>query len=492
MKLKTLIRHAGKGLILKGSSNPEITGITSHSKKVGFGNLFIAKKGLSHDGSAFIEEAMAAGAAAVLTDLYNPFLKKEIVQLITSDIVGMEAHLAKTFFDAPDAKLFIVGITGTNGKTTTAYLIHHILESLQIPCGLIGTVEWRVGSHIFPPSHTTPDLLTCYKLFSDMVQAGSQAAAIEISSHALDQKRIKNLDIDVAVFTNLTQDHLDYHQSMDSYAAAKAKLFSEEYFSKKNQGGFAIVNKDSPYFETMTQNTPRTVLSYGIEEIADLQAQEVKLNEEGLAFTLLYQGEKFQLQSQLSGRFNVYNILAAMGACLVKKIPLPQVIQAIKTFKTVPGRLERVPNKRGLHIFVDYAHTDNALENVLKTLQEFKRGKVITVFGCGGDRDALKRPKMGRVAEEFSDQIIITSDNPRHEDPSKIIQEIVTGLKNPEKALIHPDRSTAIQEAIGHAKAGDTILIAGKGHENYQIFAHQTLSFDDKEEVVKALRATLG
>ncbi len=478
VKLKRLLSRLPIATV-RGPKDVEITGLTANSKCVAPGNLFIAKKGLTVDGAKFIPEAIAAGATAVLTDLYNPFYP-QVTQIIHPDVAAIEATLAAEFYDHPDASLFLVGITGTNGKTTVSYLVRHLLEAQAEACGLIGTIEWIVGQHVFPSGKTTPDVIQNTKLFREMVDSGCKACAMEVSSHALDQGRVQAIEFDVALFTNLTQDHLDYHTTMQTYAAAKAKLFTSLTEGKKKFPKSAVVNSDSPYCTQMTAQCSSPVIRYGIDSDCDLKATSIALTPQGTTFTLEYRGQREQIVSPLIGRFNVYNLLAAAGVGLAHGLTLQHIAAAFATFAKVPGRLEPVPNARSLPIFVDYAHTDDALLNVLKTLKEFKKGRLITVFGCGGNRDPLKRPKMGAVAEEHSDLAIITSDNPRSEDPLEIIRAILGGLKKPEEALVIPDREMAIRRAIELAQPDDVILIAGKGHETYQIFADRTIDFDDR------------
>ncbi|MGC1878981.1 MAG: UDP-N-acetylmuramoyl-L-alanyl-D-glutamate--2,6-diaminopimelate ligase [Rhabdochlamydiaceae bacterium] len=487
VKIKRLLKNIPVQAV-KGSKEVEVSGLCSNSKRVAPGDLFIAKKGLTHDGAHFIPDAIASGAVAILTDLYDPFFTN-VVQIIHPDVASVEAAIAKEFYGHPSDQLFLVAITGTNGKTTTSYLARHLFERNKESCGLIGTIEWIVGEHVFPSEKTTPDILQNYKLFHEMVAKGCRSCIMEVSSHALDQGRVQSIEFDVALFTNLTQDHLDYHKTMDEYAKSKAKLFSsikakgEKSYPKK-----VVVNADSPYFSQMIADCPVEVLSYGIEQPSDLCAREIRLSAVGIEFEVDYRGERYPFTSSLIGRFNVYNLLASIGIGLARGLALKQILQALHTFTAVPGRLERVPNDRGINIFVDYAHTDDALSNVMSTLNELKKGRLITVFGCGGNRDSGKRPKMGRAVEAFSDLFIITSDNPRHEDPEEIIRDILTGLKDPRNALVIVDRAEAIQRAIQMAKPDDIVLIAGKGHENYQIFSHQTIDFDDRTVAKTACR----
>jgi UDP-N-acetylmuramoyl-L-alanyl-D-glutamate--2,6-diaminopimelate ligase len=473
VKLKTLLKDLP--VTVKGLKDVEVTGITTNSRQVAPGNLFLAKKGLTHDGSRFIPDAVAAGACAVVTDMYNPFL--EITQVITPEVGLIEAVLLNRFYDSPAEKLFLVGITGTNGKTTTSYLVRHLLQN----CGLVGTIEWIVGGTILPSTHTTPDLVTLTKLFSDMLTQGCKSAVMEVSSHALDQERVRALPFDVAVFTNLTQDHLDYHQTMENYAAAKAKLFT--MLSKE---GTAVYNLDCPWHPQVIQNCPAKKISYGFGLGADLRASNLEMTAQAMRFVVHYQNKQIECSSPLIGRFNVYNLLAAIGVGLSYRLSLEAIVQRLSSFQNVRGRLERVPNGRDLNIFVDYSHTDDSLKNALETLRECCKGKLITVFGCGGDRDRTKRPKMGAVAARLSDFSIVTSDNPRSEEPEAIIRDILPGFKECRNFMVEADRKAAIQRAIDMATPEDIVLIAGKGHENYQIFSHQTIHFDDREVAQQA------
>lgn len=461
MKLKNLIKDLP--LQVKGSKEVEITGLTENSKSVAPGFLFFAKKG------QFIPEAIRGGAVAIVTDLYDPFLEG-VVQIISPDIDSLEPLFAQIFYGSPEQELFLAGVTGTNGKTTTSYLIKYLLE----PCGLIGTIEWVAGNKVFPSTYTTPDLLTNYKLLHEMAVQKCTSAVMEVSSHGLVQGRVRTLPFDAAVFTNLTQDHLDYHQIMEEYAAAKAKLFSS-----LSTEAVAIYNLDSPWAPIILEGCKAQKFSYGLTPKADLYAQNIELSSKGTQFTLHYQGQTLPFSTHLIGRFNVYNLLAAISVGLQKK-SLPKVLLSLQSFAAVPGRLERVSNRKGLHIFVDYAHTDDALKNVLETLTEFKEGRLITVFGCGGNRDRTKRPKMAGVAEALSDFVIVTTDNPRQEDPQEIVREIASGFKDKGRFTIELDRSEAIGKAIGMATSRDIVLIAGKGHERTQVFSEKTIEFDDR------------
>ncbi len=473
MKIRRLLKDL-PDIQVRGSKEVEITGITANSKTVAPGNLFVAKKGLTHDGARFIPDAVAAGAVAVLTDMYDPFVP-DVVQIIHPDVALIEAKLAASYYHDPVEKLFLVGITGTNGKTTSSYLVRHLFEKRKVRCGLIGTVEWIVGENHHPSLYTTPDLLINYKLFHEMVQNECKACVMEVASHALDQERVKEIEFDVAVFTNLTQDHLDYHKTMENYAAAKAKLFRSLGKDK-----MAIVNVDNSWAPFLLQECQAERITYGIDTKADLMATDIVLSPEGIKFGVTYKDKQVPFRTTLIGRFNLYNCLAALGVGLTYGFSLEEMAPLVAGFKSVRGRLERVENSHKMNIFVDYAHTDDALENVLNTLNEFKKGRLIIVFGCGGSRDADKRPKMGRVVDRLSDLSIVTSDNPRHEDPHEIIKAILKGFRNPESPLVLADRREAIHKALQLATPDDIVLIAGKGHETTQIFAHHTVHFDDR------------
>lgn len=473
MKLKQLIKQI-PDLEVKGFKEVEISGLCSHSKFASPGNLFIAKKGKSYDGTKFILEAVDAGAICVLTDLYDPSLP--VIQLIHPDVIQVESLLAAFFYGFPSQILPVIGITGTNGKTTTSYLIKFLLDALGHQAGLIGTVEWIVGDHHFPSTMTTPDVITNQKLLKEMIACGCKAAVMEVSSHALDQKRVDPIEFHASIFTNLTQDHLDYHGSLQQYAICKKRLFDKLLPSK-----YAIVNQDDPEHALMIKDCKATIITYGLHPSADLHALEIQMSREGTHMLVGYLGKYFPFYWKLIGKHNVYNLLAALAAGLSFSFSIEEMLKVLKNFKRVPGRLEKVENQLGFSIFVDYAHTDDALLNVLMALRELKQGRIVTVFGCGGNRDRGKRKKMGQVAQSLSDLVVVTSDNPRNEDPQEIIREILEGMPQKESVLVELDRKRAIERAIEIARPQDIVLIAGKGHENYQIFSDQKIPFDDRE-----------
>ena len=382
----------------------------------------------------------------------------------------------------------VFGITGTNGKTTTAYLTRHIFSRHGEPTGTITTIEYGIKDRTIPASRTTPEAPVLQFLLSQMRTAGCINAVMEVSSHALVQKRVAGIEFDCAIFTNLTRDHLDYHKSRENYIAAKELLFLE--LGKGKKKAVAIINADDPCAERMIKavNGRGQIITYGINNKCDVNALDIRFLPEGLSFRVKSPWGEVKITSNLMGRFNVYNILAALSACSAFNVRLEEIADSILTMQQVPGRLEEVKNDKGFKIFVDYAHTDDALENVLRTLREVTKKRLIVVFGCGGNRDVTKRPAMGRVAGQLADFTIVTSDNPRKEDPLKIIEEIKAGI--PPSALfeIESDRKEAIKKAINYANTGDIILIAGKGHEKFQEFANITVLFDDRLVAAELLK----
>lgn len=488
MKLKKLLKDIPV-LQIKGSKDIEISGICVNSKLVAPGNLFIAKKGRNDDGSQYIPEAISAGAIAILTDMYDPFLK-DVTQLVHPDVAAMESLLAAHYYQHASNELFMVGITGTNGKTTTSFLVKHLLDYLHGPCGLIGTIEYIIGQHRYQATRTTPDVGANHKMLREMILNDCRSAVMEVTSHALDQGRVDHIDFDVAVFTNLTIDHLDYHQTMENYCQTKSKLFSslkpEKKISDHSTEKTAIINADSPWQEKFRDVCRVNVISYGIDNnTADLRATNIQMSRHGTDFTVSYKGISAHFSSPLIGRYNVYNVLSATAVALSRKVPLEAIAPLIATFSSVAGRLEPVQNDLGLKIYVDFAHSDDAITNVLECLQEIKKGRIITVFGCGGDRDQTKRPRMARASEALSDITIVTSDNPRSENPLEIIRQITQGFQKKDSYIVEIDRYKAIELAVNTATSDDIILIAGKGHEPYQVFSHKIIEFDDRKVSAK-------
>lgn len=476
MKLKKLLKQIPVQEV-KGSREVEITGISSHSRSVAPGNLFVARRGSASNGADYIPEAIGAGAAAILTDIYDPSLKG-VTQVIDPDVRRLEAMMAAEFYHHPSRDLFMVGVTGTNGKTTTAFLVKQLLDGLGLQCGLIGTIESIIGRVRYSSTRTTPEVTVNQKVLREMVLSDCKAAVMEVTSHALAQGRTAQISFDVAIYTNLSIDHLDYHGSMADYAAAKARLFA----SGPGAPHWAIINRDDPWAESMLTKFSGSLLTYSLTDpSADLYADEVELGPRSLRCLVHYQGESVPLKAPLVGRFNLYNLLAAAGVGLIRGARLSQIAPLFSKMVGAEGRLERVANDRKVEIYVDFAHTPDALEQVVRALRETSRGRIITLFGCGGERDRSKRPMMGRIATELSDLTIITSDNPRSEEPEAICREIHAGVVPGRAVELVVDRREAIWRAIEEAKPGDLVLIAGKGHETSQIFAHRTIEFDDRE-----------
>lgn len=480
MKLKKLI-HNIDNIEVKGSKDVEVKGLCQDSKLVKPGDLFIARKGKVFDGTHFIPEAIATGAQCVLSDIYNPFYSKT-TQIITKDIKKTSVQIADRFYQSPHKNLFMVGVTGTNGKTTTSYLIKHILDSVDKHAGVIGTNGYLLKDSFLQAQRTTPDTISCLKLLKEMQNKSLSSCVMEVSSHALDQSRVDCIDFDVAVFTNLTHEHLDYHGTMENYLVSKQKLFSLLEKSEK-ENKCAIVNLDDPYGNQISENYTGGTLTYAIANQADVRAENIELSAEKTSFDLHYQDTVQKMSIPLVGRFNVYNVLAAISFALHIQIPLEKISEILSQFSLVNGRMERVNEYKECAVFIDYAHTPDALENILLSLKELKTGKIFTVFGCGGARDKEKRPKMAKISESLSDFTFVTSDNPRSEDPNKIIEEIVLGFSKKD-FLIESDRKLAIEKALEMATSNDIVVIAGKGHEKTQVYSHKTIPFDDREVVL--------
>jgi UDP-N-acetylmuramoyl-L-alanyl-D-glutamate--2,6-diaminopimelate ligase len=487
MRLKKILSYLPH-ISIKGSKEIEITGLCSDSRCVAPGNLFVAKKGLQIDGALFITDALNAGAVAILTDLYNPALK-HTTQIIVPDVTVAEGLIAAHYYCMPSHQLFMVGITGTSGKTTQAYIVKHLLETAaQITCGLMSTIETLSGTSRYCTQFTTADVITNHKLLCEMHRQGCRAAVMEVSSHALEQGRVAHIHYDAVLFSNLTHEHLDYHGTMEDYAASKRKLFeslSADDGKQRSTAPRAIINADDPYASYMAAACRSDVLMYGLGPAAHLRATHMQWDSKGLHCTVEYQGESVEFSAPLFGKHNVYNLLAAIGVGITYGIPLSTLALAARHTPVVRGRLEAVSNRLHRNVYIDYAHKEAALRFVLETLRPLCSGKLITVFGCGGNRDREKRPRMAAICEELSDFTIVTNDNPRSEDPARIAAEIVAGFSSSASAsfCIELDRRAAIAQALMMSEPDDCILIAGKGHEVEQIFAHTTYAFDDRAVV---------
>jgi len=485
MLLKTLTAAIPTRQIVGPLDRP-VESIAYDSRRVQKNSLFVALRGEHSDGHQFIGQAIDLGATAIVSE------REEKHTRATSVVVENSRHaladLATVFYGRPIRRLKMAGVTGTNGKTTTTFLIKHICDKAGLRCGLIGTVRYEIGERILPAIRTTPESLDLQELLGKMADAGCKAAVMEVSSHALAQERTRGLEWDVAVFTNLTQDHLDFHKTMEGYFDAKVKLFTglaDQEWKTKN---VAILNADDRYGAMLINRIDRRipVVTYGMGVQADFRASNYRMEFGGTSYQLDARGKSYLVRVPLIGRFNVANSMAALAAAASLNINLREAILSLAKSPQVPGRLEAVPAKRQFQIFVDYAHTEDALLNVLKTLRELEPNRLIVVFGCGGDRDRQKRPLMGQVADQSADYSIITSDNPRKEDPNLIIAEAEKGFRSGRYEKI-PDRAEAISRAIALAQPRDIVLIAGKGHETYQEFADYTVPFDDAQVARQAL-----
>ncbi|HBE18525.1 MAG TPA: UDP-N-acetylmuramoyl-L-alanyl-D-glutamate--2,6-diaminopimelate ligase [Cyanobacteria bacterium UBA11149] len=478
----------------------EITGISTNSHACKSGDLFIGMPGTRVDGGEFWESAISAGAVAGLISAQAvakcpPTAKEnsgEIPCVIAAeDMTAACASVAAAFYGYPAQQMKMIGVTGTNGKTTTTHLIEFILTHAQLPTALFGTLYARWQGFEQTAVHTTPFPVELQQQLKLAVSAGCEFGVMEVSSHALAQGRVMGCGFEVAAFTNLTQDHLDYHRDMEDYFAAKALLFCPTYLQGK-----AIINADDEYGQRLIgQLKPEQVWSYSIEkESADLWLSELNYGSTGVSGILHTPMGEASFQLPLVGQYNLSNMLAAAGTVLHLGLSLDGVVAALPQFTGVPGRMERVQIKpdQDISVIVDYAHTPDSLENLLKASRPFIQGKMICVFGCGGDRDRTKRPKMGKIGAELADIAVVTSDNPRTEDPEKILQDILEGIEPSAKPLVICDRAAAIRTAILEAQPGDGVLIAGKGHEDYQILGTEKIHFDDREEARKALAARFG
>jgi UDP-N-acetylmuramoyl-L-alanyl-D-glutamate--2,6-diaminopimelate ligase len=460
--------------------------VANDSRKVETGALFVAIHGVATDGNLFAREAAARGAVAVMSEDPAPAeWQKEIPWIEVREGRKALAIAAANFYGRPAQALKLVGVTGTNGKTTTTSLIDSILRASGAKTGLLGTIAYRTPRGQHPAPNTTPESLDLQSFFLEIRDAGGTYATMEASSHALAMDRLWGCHFAVAVFTNLTRDHIDYHKTFDNYFAAKRLLFEG---TGADAPDVAVINTDDEWGKKLAGLGKKT-LTYGLQNGADLKAKKFQLSFKGLNFTAQTPNGPIQVESALVGRINVYNILAAIGAAIGLGISNEVIESGIHHLRAVSGRFERVDAGQPFLVVVDYAHTDDALENLIRTARELNtKGRIITVFGCGGSRDRTKRPIMGELSGRLSDLSILTSDNPRQEDPLKIISDIVVGTqKSGGKYLIEPDRAKAIHMGIEEARAGDIILLAGKGHEDYQIFADHTIHFDDREEATKAL-----
>jgi UDP-N-acetylmuramoyl-L-alanyl-D-glutamate--2,6-diaminopimelate ligase len=491
MKLRDLLSNISE--VVQVSEHPawdrEMTGICTNSHTCNPGNLFIGMPGTRVDGGEFWQSALEKGAIAVLITpqaarKFPP--PSDVCAIEIKDMVSACAEVATAFYGNPAQKLKMVGVTGTNGKTTTTHLIEFFLKEANLPTALFGTLYARWQGYEKTASHTTPFATELQAQLAEAVTAGNEFAIMEVSSHALAQGRVKGCNFAVAVFTNLTQDHLDYHENMEDYFAAKSLLFSDLYLR-----GRAIINLDDSYGKRLieTLNSER-IWSYSVSDSnADFYTSDLTYESNGVKGKLHTPKGIVNFASPLVGQFNLANLLASIATLLSLGLSLDLIVEKLPYFAGVPGRMERVSigENQKISVIVDYAHTPDSLENLLRAARPFIRGKMICVFGCGGDRDRTKRPLMGKIAAQLADVVVVTSDNPRTEEPGKILEDILTGIPDSVKPLIERDRSAAIYQAIASAEPGDGVLIAGKGHEDYQILGTEKVHFDDREQARNAL-----
>ena len=466
--------------------NTEITGLAYDSRQVLPGYLFWAFPGARADGRAFAQQALEKGAFGIISEsaapdgfpapwLQVPHGRKSL------------ALAAKNFHGRLDEKLLLTGITGTNGKTTTSYLVDSIFRIAGYTTGVFGTIGYSLGNKARPAVNTTPESLDLHRMFVELDQMGGTHATLEVSSHALDLGRVYGLHFHTAVFSNLTRDHLDYHRTMEAYFAAKQLLFTG---AGAPAPAVAVVNRDDEWARKLAIPRSSQAIWYGLTADAMLRARQIQTGLDGLRFEITFDRHRFDIRSKLIGKINVYNILAAVGTGISYQLPLEVIAEGIAACEGVPGRFQRVDEGQPFAVVVDYSHTDDALQNAIVAARSLNPRRVITLFGCGGDRDRTKRPIMGQVAGEGSDLVIVTSDNPRSEDPLQIINDIMVGARRTDtRTIVEPDRAAAIRKAIAEAGAGDFVLLAGKGHETYQIFRDRTIHFDDRESASEALRS---
>ncbi len=484
MILEQLMK-AAKPLECAGSAAAEITGLSYDSRKVQAGHCFFCIRGFQADGRLYAGSAAAAGARAVVYDEYSEALAGLTAQGVTlirvADCREALGQMSAAFYGEPAKALLMTGVTGTNGKTSITHLLADLMEQLGHSTAVFGTIANRVGQEVIPASVTTPESLELNQMLALAREKGVGCCAMEVSSHAMALKRVAGLHFDYGIFTNLTKDHLDFHETMEAYFEAKAGFF------KLPEKGL-ILNGDDPFGRRLLQrhaDGPVPVVSYGIDHPAALRADRLEMGPQGSRFTLHWQRESLPVEIPIPGRIYIYNILAALAVLLMEGVSLETAARCAGRVKPLRGRLEPVPNDRDLTVLIDYAHTPDGLENAIRSARIFTRGRVITVFGCGGNRDRSKRPQMGEIAARLSDYVFVTSDNPRKEEPQAIIAEILPGMAGAEaRTCVEADRGRAIAAALACARPGDTVLIAGKGHETYQIIGETRIHFDDREEVL--------
>ncbi len=462
------------------AGDAEITGITYDSREVRPGWLFVAMQGGSFDGHRFIPNAIEAGAVAVIAEREVEGISVPCA-VVPNGRVAM-GQVAAPFFGHPSRKLKLIGVTGTSGKTTVTHLIQSIFSAAGRPAGLIGTLGARIGDELIETKHTTPESVDLQRALAYMVDQGVGAVAIEASSHGLYQGRTLGCEFDCGVFTNIARDHLDFHGTVEAYLDAKLILF-RDYPAVSDKRFAAVINADDPVAGQVKAASKGDTVTFGVDCPADLAASNIEVTDRSVRFDMAYQGSSMAIRLDIGGYFNVYNALAAAAAAIGLGLDLDTIVRGLAVARSVPGRFESVDCGQDFGVIVDYAHTPDELENVLRTAKSLTRNRLIAVFGCGGDRDRGKRPIMGRIGSELADLVVVTSDNPRTEDPDSIIGMVIEGIPDSEqgRVTVQPDRREGIGAAIRMAQAGDVVVIAGKGHEDYQIFADRTIHFDDRE-----------
>jgi UDP-N-acetylmuramoyl-L-alanyl-D-glutamate--2,6-diaminopimelate ligase len=485
MKIRELIED-GEIVSITGSDQLQVSGISYDSRKVEPGHLFVAMQGEKVDGHSFIERAVQQGAIAVIheKEIADSRSLMPFAALIrVKDSRKSLAFAANAYYRMPSRGMTVIGITGTNGKTTTTYILKSILEAWGKKVGLIGTIQYMIGDTVYPATHTTPESLEFQALLHDMQAAGCSHVVAEISSHALSQKRADNTIFKAGVFTNLTRDHLDFHGTMDDYFLSKKRFFTDLL----DKNAMSIINHDDSWGRRLAESIVTGRYTYGLEAGADLMASEMNNSFDGLRFRLTFRGRAYDTFSPLVGLPNVYNILSAAGAAASVGVPWEVILEGIKKSPSIRGRFEKVDVGQKFLAIVDYAHTEDALERLIYTARSLTKGKIITVFGCGGDRDRGKRPRMGAIATRLSDFVILTSDNPRSEKPENIIKDIETGAAR-RNYLVETDRKEAIKRAVLMAETNDVVLIAGKGHETCQEIGGKRFPFNDREVIEESIR----
>jgi UDP-N-acetylmuramoyl-L-alanyl-D-glutamate--2,6-diaminopimelate ligase len=485
MKLEDITKLI-QPILVRGPVTANIEGIAYDSRQVRPNYLFVAVKGEHVNGEDYIDDAIRRGAVAVVSE-QDAWPKRSVAHIHVENARLALAEISSAYYNHPAQHLELYGITGTNGKTTTSFMIRGILDAANRPSGLIGTVRYEIGARIIPAARTTPEAPDIHFMFDQMLRAHCDSAVMEVSSHALDQQRVWGIPFDVGIFTNLSRDHLDYHGTMENYFDTKCQLFRS--LGQLGKSSVAVISIDDEWGMRIasTNGLSADLVTFGEHPGAMVRPNSIELHPTGSSFVVSSPWGEVAIELNMPGRHNISNALAAFAATAARGVPLETIAEGLRTMSAVPGRLQQFTSRKGVHVFVDYAHTDDALRRVLQTIREFSKGKITVVFGCGGNRDTSKRPLMGAAAGQLADYIILTNDNPRREDPLSIISQIEKGIPRGAKYEIQPDREFAIAAALARANPGDSVLVAGKGHENYQEFASAVTPFDDSQMVRKYL-----